>query len=279
LVDYRVEFTKWWVTEFKAVKFPIAGTVFDYFIDQETKKFEPWTKRIPTFEMDPDMPLQAALVHTAETTRVKYFLDMLVEKKRPVMLVGNAGTGKTKPLEKKAGRNFGPPGTRRLIYFVDDMNMPEVDKYFTVQPHTLIRQHIDHGHWYDRQKLSMKEIHNTQYVACMNPTAGSFTIDSRLQRHFCVFSVNFPNSDALTTIYTSILSQHLSLNHFAAGVQKYAPTLISGAVTLHNRITSTFLPTAVKFHYIFNLRDLSNIFQVSKLEQILTNLGTTSKSQ
>lgn len=31
-----------------------------------------------------------------------------------------------KPLEKKAGRNFGPPGTRRLIYFVDDMNMPEV---------------------------------------------------------------------------------------------------------------------------------------------------------
>ncbi|CAG2194980.1 unnamed protein product [Mytilus edulis] len=296
LVDYRVEFTKWWVTEFKAVKFPIAGTVFDYFIDQETKKFEPWTKRIPTFEMDPDMPLQAALVHTAETTRVKYFLDMLVEKKRPVMLVGNAGTGKTvlmgdklsalsedfmianvpfnfyttssmlqsileKPLEKKAGRNFGPPGTRRLIYFVDDMNMPEVDKYFTVQPHTLIRQHIDHGHWYDRQKLSMKEIHNTQYVACMNPTAGSFTIDSRLQRHFCVFSVNFPNSDALTTIYTSILSQHLSLNHFAAGVQKYAPTLISGAVTLHNRITSTFLPTAVKFHYIFNLRDLSNIFQ------------------
>ncbi len=77
------------------------------------------------------------------------------------MLVGNAGTGKTvlindklmslgeetlianvpfnfyttsemlqgileKPLEKKAGRNYGPPGTKRLIYFIDDMNMPEV---------------------------------------------------------------------------------------------------------------------------------------------------------
>ena len=57
----------------------------------------------------------------------------------------------------------------------------QVDVYFTVQPHTLIRQHIDHGHWYDRAKLTLKEIHNTQYVACMNPTAGSFTIDSRLQ--------------------------------------------------------------------------------------------------
>lgn len=52
-----------------------------------------------------------------------------------------------KPLEKKAGRNYGPPGSRRLIYFVDDMNMPEVDEYGTVQPHTLIRQHMDYNHW------------------------------------------------------------------------------------------------------------------------------------
>lgn len=34
---------------------------------------------------------------------------------------------------------------------------------------------------YDRQKLTLKDVHNCQYVACMNPTAGSFTIDPRLQ--------------------------------------------------------------------------------------------------
>lgn len=34
---------------------------------------------------------------------------------------------------------------------------------------------------YDRQKLTLKEVHNCQYVACMNPTSGSFTIDPRLQ--------------------------------------------------------------------------------------------------
>ena len=100
-------------------------------------------------------------MNTAETTRIAFFLDLLVQRKRPVMLVGNAGTGKTvlmndkmmslpedfiianvpfnfyttshmlqsileKPLEKKAGKNYGPPGTKRLIYFIDDMNMPEV---------------------------------------------------------------------------------------------------------------------------------------------------------
>lgn len=52
-----------------------------------------------------------------------------------------------KPLEKKAGRNYGPGGNKKLVYFIDDMNMPAVDSYGTVQPHTLIRQHIDYGHW------------------------------------------------------------------------------------------------------------------------------------
>lgn len=32
---------------------------------------------------------------TAETVRVRYFMDRLLERQRPVMLVGNAGTGKS----------------------------------------------------------------------------------------------------------------------------------------------------------------------------------------
>ncbi|XP_039201063.1 dynein heavy chain 17, axonemal isoform X2 [Crotalus tigris] len=297
LVDYRVEFSKWWVNEFKTIKFPSQGTIFDYYIDPESKKFLPWTDKVPQFELDPDVPLQASMVHTTETIRIRYFMDLLMEKKWPVMLVGNAGTGKSvlmgdkldnlnlddymvqavpfnfyttsamlqaileKPLEKKSGRNFGPPGTKKLIYFIDDMNMPEVDKYGTVAPHTLIRQHMDHGHWYDRNKLTLKDIHNCQYVACMNPTSGSFTIDSRLQRHFCVFAVSFPGQDALMTIYSTILGQHLAVRNVSMVVQKVNQHLVSAALGLHQKITSTFLPTAIKFHYVFNLRDLSNIFQ------------------
>ncbi|CAF4276109.1 unnamed protein product, partial [Rotaria sordida] len=56
--------------------------------------------------------------------------------------------------------------------------------------------------------------------------------------------------DSLRTIYNSILSQHLPASPNALFTQ-----------AVHQRVSATFLPTAIKFHYIFNLRDLSNIFQ------------------
>jgi dynein heavy chain len=294
IMDYRNEFSKWWNQEFKTVKFPTGGTVFDYYIDTETKRFLPWNDRMPVYEFDPEIPLQAVLVHTPETTRLKYFLDLLADNGKPILFIGNAGGGKTvlmqdklnnygddrlcinvpfnfyttstsvqaileKPLEKKAGRNYGPPGNKKIVYFLDDLNMPEVDCYGTASPHTLLRQHLDYKHWYDRQKLTLKEIHNCQYVACMNPTAGSFTIDPRLQRHFAAFAVNFPAIESLQGIYLQILNGHLK--NFPASIQKMAERLVSAALVMHKKVSQTFLPTAIKFHYIFNLRDLSNIFQ------------------
>ena len=120
---------------------------------------------------------------------------------------------------------------------------------------------MDYSHCYDRAKLSLKEVHNCQYIACMNPTAGSFTINSRLQRHFSVFAVSFPGLDALESIYKQIFDQHLTSNKFNANIIKNVETLVKCALQVHTQCTSSFLPTAVKFHYIFNLRDLSNIFQ------------------
>lgn len=242
--------------------------------------------------------MQSTLVATASTVCLKWFLDTLMERKLPLMLVGAAGTGKTvtitdkiaslsdhyavtnipfnyyttsemlqkvleKPLEKKAGRNYGPVGSKFMIYFVDDMNMPEVDRFGTVRPHQMIRQFMDYRHWYDKTKLTLKDIHKCQFVACMNPTAGSFVIDPRLQRHFCTFAVNFPSAASLFHIYHTILSQHLDTDtkRFTSQHKRICRALVMMGLNLHNRITQMFLPTAIKFHYIFNLRDLANIYQ------------------
>lgn len=86
-----------------------------------------------------------------------------------------------------------------------------------------------------------------------------------------MFALSFPGVDALNTIYCSILNQHLRSEGFAAVLQKSSSQLVKLALDFHHRITTTFLPTAIKFHYIFNLRDLSNIFQVQALCQLTTD--------
>lgn len=83
------------------------------------------------------------------------------------------------------------------------------------------------------------------------------------QRHFCVFALSIPGQDALSRIYSTILMQHLTSGSFSGAVQKSAQQLIALALGLHQKVAATFLPTAIKFHYVFNLRDFSNIFQVS----------------
>lgn len=56
-MDYRSEFSKWWTSEFKTIKFPHTGLVFNYFVDSKTKRFVPWTDKINKFELDAEAPL------------------------------------------------------------------------------------------------------------------------------------------------------------------------------------------------------------------------------
>ena len=93
-----------------------------------------------------------------------------------------------KPLAKKAG-----------------LVVPEVDEHFD-----------------DLSKLSQKVLLNTQYLSAMNPTAGSFYIIDRMQRHFATYACLFPEAEVLATIYGSILAGHLS--QFVPEVSQLAAT-------------------------------------------------------
>lgn len=74
-----------------------------------------------------------------------------------------------------------------------------------------------------------------------------------------------PAADALFHILYSILSQHLATPQlkFDKAVINLGEPLVHTAISLHQKVASTFLPTAIKFHYNFNLRDIANIFTVS----------------
>lgn len=62
---------------------------------------------------------------------------------------------------------------------------------------------------------------------------------------------------------------HLNQGSFDSEVVKLGPKLVDASIELHRHVMNNFLPSAVKFHYQFNLRELSNITQVSKSTPML----------
>ena len=60
----------------------------------------------------------------------------------------------------------GAPAGKRMIIFVDDLNMPKLDTYGSQPPIELLRQYQDFAGLYDREKLFWKEIHVSFLFAC-----------------------------------------------------------------------------------------------------------------
>jgi dynein heavy chain len=295
-VDMRKNYSTWWKQKWTRIKMPTKGSVFDFFVDKATLKFTPWAQIVPSVSYESTTPMDSVTVPTGETQSVTFFLDLLVELRFPAILVGLAGAGKTalingklrglpedfttltinfnyytdgagfrsnleSPLEKKAGRNYGPPGNLRLVYFVDDLNMPQLDPYETQYPISLLRQYMDYQHWYDMTKLQLRVIQNVQFLCSMNPTCGSFVVNPRLQRHFMTFAIGFPGAEALMTIFSTFLKGHLKNFEAALSDEQFAHKLIQAALELHNKVASTFRKTAINFHYEFSIRHLASVFK------------------
>jgi dynein heavy chain len=66
------------MNEFKTVNFPANGSVFDFYVDHHQQDFAPWVQKVPKFELDPDVPLQAVLVHTSGNHPFESFLNKVV---------------------------------------------------------------------------------------------------------------------------------------------------------------------------------------------------------
>ena len=74
---------------------PGVQTLYEFFYDGEKKQWIPWSKMVPTYVHNPDLKFYEILVPTVDTVRATWLLEMMVNIKRPVVLVGETGTSKT----------------------------------------------------------------------------------------------------------------------------------------------------------------------------------------
>jgi dynein heavy chain len=76
-----------------------------------------------------------------------------------------------------------------------------------------------------------------------------------------VICIPQPSDSNLKKIFDSILKGFLNSYTFAENIRKCSEQLTVGTLTFYTAISHELLPTPNKFHYTFNLRDISKVFQ------------------
>ena len=118
-------------------------------------------------------------METPASKRLEWIINSHITQKTPLMLVGLAGSGKTEvvtqtlskldrnkyltneitanyymehleiqreiegAIDKRSGRIFGPAPGKRMVYFVDDFNLPFIEDFGTQSAHSLVRMIIN----------------------------------------------------------------------------------------------------------------------------------------
>ncbi|XP_031338901.1 dynein heavy chain 2, axonemal-like isoform X2 [Photinus pyralis] len=277
--------------------FPLKDTVYEYFVDVRKKCFSSWEEKLSdNWRYSPGSPFFKIIVPTVDTVRYRCIVETLLAAGYPSLLTGPVGTGKTSTaqsvlssldltrfsvlnvnlsaqtssinvqdiiesrLEKRTKTTFVPAGNKIMVTFFDDFNMPAKETYGSQPPLELLRQWIDYGFWYDRLKQTRKYVQNMLLMAGMGPPGGGRqNISERTLSRFNVINMTFPSESQIIRIFGTMLLQHLS--NFPEEVKVAGQEITFATVDLYNNVIEKMLPTPAKMHYLFNLRDISKIFQ------------------
>ena len=142
--------------------------------------------------------------------------------------------------------------------------MPEINKWGDQITLEIVRQLIEFKGLYNLQKPGeWKSIIDIAYLACMlHPGGGKNDVPNRAKRHFHVMNVTLPALASIHQIFGSLTAAAFPADgRVNADVSSTATKLVDMTVQVWEAVKAKLLPTPMKFHYIFNLRDLSRVFQ------------------
>jgi len=300
----RVKFDHWLRDLDKNKAMPTCGpdeTLYEYYVNEQGQ-WQLWKPPVWEYPKGVEkLDFSNLLVPTMDSTRAIYNCMHMHKQKKSVLMVGGEGTAKTSTalmffsmldplemlvkrvnfssattpfmcqstieveLEKRGGRNFGPPGGKAMTIFMDDVSMPEINKWGDQPTLEMVRLVVEYGGFcfLDKDKRGdFKICEDLQYIAAMqHPGGGKNDIPNRLKRNFFIFNMVLPSITSINDIYGQMLAGRFPASSSSAETLEVVNKLTSATISLWKTMKDKMLPTPAKFHYIFNLRELSRVFQ------------------
>ncbi|XP_032391908.1 dynein heavy chain 3, axonemal isoform X1 [Etheostoma spectabile] len=280
--------------------FPERGSVYDYYFHKDGQgQWNIWTDSITNEEnvIPVGANVSDLIIPTMETARQLFFLRTYLAHEIAMLFVGPTGTGKSvinksfliklpkerytpncinfsartsanqtqdiimAKLDRRRKGVFGPPVGKKCIIYVDDLNMPAKEIYGAQPPIELLRQWIDHRHWYDKADTSRINIEDVLFMSAMGPPGGGKNdITGRFTRHLNVISIDSFDVETMTKIFSSITDWHFNKG-FDASFYRLGKIMVQATMAVYKDTMDSFLPTPSKSHYIFNLRDFARVIR------------------